>query len=182
MTQPSHLLILDLEATCSNDRSIPPPEMETIEIGAVMVDRATMQPVDEFQTYIRPVRHPQLTAFCAELTSILQEDVDGAPAFPEAIAALRAWMVPFGTVLFCSWGDYDRKQLEQDCAQHGLPYPMAEHLNLKVAFAEARGHKKKGVAGALKTVGLEFQGTHHRGIDDARNIARLATYVFEPAS
>jgi inhibitor of KinA sporulation pathway (predicted exonuclease) len=92
-------------------------------------------------------------------------------------------MLPFGYVLFCSWGDYDRKQLQQDCAYHSVPYPMPEHLNLKVAFANARGHaKKKGVVGALKTVGLQFEGTHHRGIDDARNITRLATYVFEPQS
>jgi inhibitor of KinA sporulation pathway (predicted exonuclease) len=33
--------------------------------------------------------------------------------------------------------------------------------------------KKLGMAKALRHVGLELQGTHHRGIDDARNIARL---------
>jgi inhibitor of KinA sporulation pathway (predicted exonuclease) len=30
---------------------------------------------------------------------------------------------------------------------------------------------------ALKVTGLTLEGTHHRGIDDARNIARLAAFV-----
>ena len=30
-----------------------------------------------------------------------------------------------------------------------------------------------GVGGALRYLGLEFEGTPHRGIDDARNIARI---------
>jgi 3'-5' exoribonuclease 1 len=30
--------------------------------------------------------------------------------------------------------------------------------------------------GALRRVGLDLVGTHHRGIDDARNIARVLPY------
>jgi 3'-5' exoribonuclease 1 len=30
---------------------------------------------------------------------------------------------------------------------------------------------------ALKLAGIELLGTHHRGIDDARNIARLMPYI-----
>ena len=37
----SYFLIVDLEATCSNDGSIPREEMEIIEIGAVMLNRST---------------------------------------------------------------------------------------------------------------------------------------------
>ncbi|GIS61919.1 MAG: hypothetical protein CM1200mP2_41440 [Planctomycetaceae bacterium] len=33
------------------------------------------------------------------------------------------------------------------------------------------------MAAALKEVGLELRGTHHRGIDDARNIARLLPFI-----
>src|SRR3546814_5917522 len=41
-------------------------EMEIIEIGAVMVERATLRALDEFQAFVRPVRHPHLTAFRSE--------------------------------------------------------------------------------------------------------------------
>jgi inhibitor of KinA sporulation pathway (predicted exonuclease) len=46
-------------------------------------------------------------------------------------------------------------------------------------FAEAMGLKKaKGLGRALRIAGLELLGTHHRGIDDARNIARLLPWAF----
>lgn len=38
--------------------------------------------------------------------------------------------------------------------------------------------KKPGLDQAVKLAGLQFTGTHHRGIDDARNIARLLPYIF----
>jgi len=33
------------------------------------------------------------------------------------------------------------------------------------------------MAGALEKAGLELQRRHHRGIDDARNIARLFAFI-----
>jgi len=57
---PAQFLVIDLEATTSDDGSLPPNEMETIEIGAVLVNAKSLLPVDEFQTFDRPVRHPQL--------------------------------------------------------------------------------------------------------------------------
>ena len=51
------------------------------------------------------------------------------------------------------------------------------HLNLKAEFPKRAGGKERvGVSHALIQVGLEFRGTAHRGIDDARNIARLLPY------
>jgi len=45
-------------------------------------------------------------------------------------------------------------------------------------FSEKQGLKKKqGMAGALKLCGLPLEGTHHRGIDDARNIARMLPWI-----
>ncbi len=79
-----YFLVVDLEATCCEDESLPPNERETIEIGAVIVDLKTFQVQGEFQTYIKPVRHPILTSFCQELTKIQQDVVDQAPFFNEA--------------------------------------------------------------------------------------------------
>lgn len=168
-------LVVDLEATCSDDGSIAKREMEIIEIGAVLVDGSSLQPVDEFQRFVRPVRRPVLTQFCIELTSIKQENVEAAAGFVEVVAQMKRWMYGGDPFLFCSWGDYDRKQLAQDSDLHGIAYPMpGGHVNLKRAFSDRQGIIKKfGMAGAVAHVGLELEGTHHRGIDDARNIARL---------
>ncbi len=174
-----YYLIVDLEATCCDKQSIAKYEMEIIEIGAVMVDAENLLPVSEFSTFIKPVRHPMLTSFCTELTSIRQIDVDDAPRFSEAIAQFKKWLYQYANFLFCSWGDYDLSQLKQDCRFHNVPFPIgAKHLNIKKLFSKNQALKKKyGMAGALDLAGISLQGTHHRGIDDARNMARLLPYI-----
>lgn len=176
----SYFLIVDLEATCSDDGSIPRHEMEIIEIGAVMLNRVTLEIDAEFQKFIQPVRHPQLTKFCTELTTIRQEDVDQAPQFVAGMTRFKEWIYPtFSNHIFCSWGNYDKTQFIQDCKFHQIPYPFsAEHINIKEEFSTYFGISKKfGMAQALNHLGKELIGTHHRGIDDARNIAAIYTVM-----
>jgi inhibitor of KinA sporulation pathway (predicted exonuclease) len=174
------LVVMDIEATCDDGGLVPRTEMEVIEIGAVLVDAVGLVSVDEFQSFVRPIRHRRLTTFCRQLTSISQLDVDAAPGFPEVTARLRAWMYRHGATVFGSWGDYDQRQMQQDCELHQIPNPMpGRHWNLKVMFSQARGISKKlGLAEALGEAQMPFLGTHHRGIDDALNITRLLPVIF----
>jgi len=101
-------LVIDLEATTDDgadeERAVPRDEMETIEIGAVLVRANTLEVEAEFETFVKPVRHPVLTPFCTKLTGITQEVVSDAPAFPDAMEALRQamligrWGVVWGVV------------------------------------------------------------------------------------
>lgn len=177
--EPAHYLLIDFEATCANDGSVPRQHMEIIEIGAVMVETASLRVVDEFQSFVRPVRHPQLTAFCTQLTTITQAQVDAAPGFAEVAAALKAWRAGYPDLIWGSWGDYDRNQLQQDCDFHRVADPVgAPHRNIKRLFAQREGSGRKfGLDGGVRRARLAFAGTHHRGIDDARNIARLLAYA-----
>jgi inhibitor of KinA sporulation pathway (predicted exonuclease) len=179
----AHYLVIDFEATCCDRGSVPCHAMEIIEFGVVMAD-ADFRIVDEFQSFVKPVRHPVLTPFCTDLTSIRQQDVDGAPTFPECVETFKRWLYRYPEFAFCSWGDYDRNQLQQDCDFHRLPNPVsAPHRNVKQLFSEHQSLTKKyGLAGAIEKAGLTFAGTHHRGIDDARNIARLLPYAFGRAT
>ena len=70
-------------------------------------------------------------------------------------------------------------QFRQDCRRHGMALPAAfeRHVNLKTQFARLRGIKSCGMAAALRVAGVPLEGTHHRAIDDARNIAKLAVWV-----
>ena len=172
-------LIVDLEATCSDDGSVPKHEMEIIEIGAVIQSSRTFDIESEFQTFVRPVRHPRLTAFCIELTGIRQDMLADAPPFPEALESFTKWMFQFEDALFCSWGEYDRNQFMQDCEYHKIGYPFRSgHLNLKAEFARSLNVRKKlGIAQALGHLGMKFEGSHHRGLDDACNIARIVRRV-----
>lgn len=168
-----NLLLIDLEATCDDGGAVPRNEMEIIEIGAVELDNK-IRVINEYDWFVKPVRHPTLTPFCTRLTSITQNQVDSAPSFPEVLALLNQ-KVDLSKVVFCSWGNYDRTQFEQDCEFHGVEYPFGPyHINVKVAVARFLGLRKpKGVGGMLRHFGLDFEGTPHRGIDDVKNITRI---------
>lgn len=174
MTRP--YFVVDLEATCDQPESFPRSESEIIEIGGVLVDPGTLEPIDEFQTFVQPQLHPRLTAFCTELTSIQQHQVQDAPVFAEAVVRMKAWLAG-REVLLASWGAYDQRQLDREARRHrvGLPWGR-DHLNLKAEFGRVAG-KRMGCGGALRRAGLRFEGTPHRGIDDARNIVRLMPFA-----
>ncbi len=180
-TPPAYWLVIDLEATCCNDGQFPRDEMEIIEIGAVIADSKTFQPIDEFQTFVRPVRHLTLTDFCKELTGIEQANVDSAIGFTKAMARLTEWMAGYPDAIFCSWGEYDRRQFERDCAFHDVAWPFGNrHVNLKQRYTERFALKRgEGFGDALRKHNLTFEGRPHRGIDDARNIVRMLPIIFE---
>lgn len=172
-----HFLIVDIESTCCDKNSIPRDQHEMIEIGAVMVDAKSLREVDSFQTFIRPQKHPRLTPFCKVLTSISQHDVDTAPDFINASLALKKWLINYPNHLFCSWGNYDKNHLNSESKTNNIETPiLAPHINLKREFAVQLRVKRIGMQLALEHVGIELTGTHHRGIDDARNISKLLPY------
>lgn len=179
LTNVKYFLVIDLEATCTQTNEFPRDQMEIIEIGAVMVDSATFGIVSEFQSFVRPLRNPTLTEFCQSLTNITQSDVDQAPEFEEVLLKLISWRAAYPENLFCSWGDYDRGQFVRDCNYHGMEYPFGElHIDLKSRLAKIRNSRKLGLQAALHAYQLKFDGCHHRGIDDARNIAKLLPFIF----
>ena len=171
-------IVVDLEATCWEDvRDY--DRMEIIEIGAVELPAADSFPTREFSRFVRPTIEPELSPFCQQLTTIRQRDVDRASEFPAVFAEFVEWTGDEPFVL-CSWGGYDLTQFRIDCDRHGLSLPKSfeRHVNLKKEFARLAGLRKScGMKGALSHLGLPLEGTHHRGIDDARNIARIAAVI-----
>ena len=170
-------IVVDLEATCWKEGQRP-ERMEIIEIRAVRLAEAAGPVVDEFGEFVRPVAEPLLSEFYTRLTTIRQEDVDAADPFPAVFARFLDWMgsEPYR---LCSWDAYDLRQFSVDCARHGLLVPdgFASHINLKKAFSELRGIRPTGMKGALAQLGLPLVGTHHRGIDDVRNITAPACWI-----
>ncbi|NIA69033.1 exonuclease domain-containing protein [Pelagibius litoralis] len=170
-------VVFDLEATCwPRGREEAPSEI--IEIGAVCFGMPGSQPVggDEFQTFVRPFMAPRLSEFCTELTTIRQADVDGAPAFPKAIADFHRWAAGGGGYILAAWGNYDGAQIARDCGKHGIdnPFELVPYVNVKVAFAKhLKLRRSMGLDNALKKVGLRQEGTAHRAIDDARSVVRI---------
>jgi len=105
-----YLYCVDLEATCDEvDESesprplvVVPDQMETIEIGMVVIDLESLEIVDEFQRFVRPQINPTLTNFCKELTSIQQADVDSARTYQEIGEELRTFAARYPDAAWAS--------------------------------------------------------------------------------
>ena len=170
-------VIVDLEATCW-EKGTSPDRMEIIEIGAVLLASGSGPMSGEFGEFVRPIASPQLSEFCTQLTSIRQADVDSAAQFSVVFPRFIAWIgaEPFR---LCSWGAYDLTQFRTDCNRHriALPASFEPHINLKAEFARLKGLRPMGMKGALAHMRIALEGTHHRGADDARNIAKLAQII-----
>ena len=178
-----YLYCVDLEATCDEvgesesprPPAVVPEQMETIEIGLVVIDLETLEVVDEFQRFVRPQINPILTDFCKQLTSIQQTDVDNARTYVEVGRELGAFIARYPNAAWASWGDYDARQLERDAGFAACPSLLAglQHFNVRKWHKGLYDNQPKGLQQTVEAMGLLWQGTYHRGIDDAKNVASI---------
>lgn len=169
-----HLLnVVDVEATCWDGQPPPGQVSEIIEIGLTVVDLGAGRRLAKHRLLVRPARS-EVSPFCTELTGLTQAEVDSGLPFAEACRVLAAEHRT-GSLPWASWGDYDRDQFTRQCRATGAQYPFGQrHTNAKVAFTASYGLRRRpGMAQALEVAGLPLEGRHHRGDDDAWNIAAL---------
>lgn len=172
-------IIVDLEATCWRKRTTN-QRNEIIEIGAVKIDQRG-NIISEFAVFVHPKLNPILSNFCTELTSIEQADIDSAEDYPSVLKRFQDWIDLRTPYVLCSWGFYDKKQFMADGDLHDLSNDWLEqHISIKHQYADLKNLRKPiGMSRALQKEGLKLEGTHHRGIDDARNIAKIFLVHFE---
>lgn len=171
------LNVVDVEATCWE--SGPPADevSEIIEIGLTTVDLVSGERTGRHRVVVRPARS-LVSGFCTGLTGISQAEADTGISFAQA-CELLAGDFQAATSSWASWGEYDRRQFLRQCQATGARYPFGDtHVNAKAVFATAYGLRRQpGMAAALKLAGLPLEGRHHRGEDDAWNIAALILHL-----
>ena len=167
------VIVVDVEATCW--ASAPPPgqESEIIEIGICPVDVASGRRLERRSILVKPERST-VSPFCTRLTTLTQGQVDGGIPFAQACAILKDTYLTRDRV-WASYGDYDRRQFERQCQARAVAYPFGPgHLNVKSLFALTHALPREvGMSEALALLGLPLEGVHHRGGDDAWNIAGI---------
>ncbi len=166
------IVVVDVETTCWEKRQ-KGQIMEVIEVGVCLLDIGCGGITDKQSILIKPV-YSEVSDFCAKLTTLTQEVVDTGIGFREACLKLedeyhtkeRVW---------ASYGDFDRRQFERECRLKNVPYPFgSRHINAKTLFAiKHRLTEEADMDKALSLLGLELIGTHHRGADDAYNVAHI---------
>jgi inhibitor of KinA sporulation pathway (predicted exonuclease) len=167
------ILVIDLESTCWEG---PPPAgqvSEIIEIGLVVVDVATLTRGEKRSILVKPVKS-QVSEFCTRLTTLTADHLKDAGTLADAAKILKKEYLSQER-LWASGGDYDRRQFERVCKEFNVGYPFGiSHLNVKTLFSVAHGLDREiGLDMAYQRLGLTMEGTHHRGDDDAWNIAGL---------
>lgn len=169
-------VVFDLEATCEDRNIIAEYPNEIIEIGAVMIDERGTE-IDRFEMFSKPTLNPILTQFCKDLTTIKQSDVDNAEDLADVLIKFHEWSE--GCTLL-SWGGYDMRQIIRDVQRQDISNLVNtremsnRHINFKQWYARKNKLRREpGVRTALRSEKLNFIGTHHRGIDDAKNIANI---------
>lgn len=77
MNTTHHIVIIDLEATCWNDRPPRGQQSEIIEIGVCLMDAKTGAVLQNEGILVKP-RFSTVSPFCTELTSITQHMLEDA--------------------------------------------------------------------------------------------------------
>lgn len=167
------VLVIDVESTCWEH---PPPRGQTseiIEVGLCVVDLRLLERRERRSIMVKPMSS-EVGEFCTQLTGITADMVSDAAPLAEALRILREEYQACDR-LFASWGDYDRNQFLRNCHTYNLKYPFGPtHLNVKNLFSTALGLANElEIDAACDRVGIRMEGSHHRGVDDAWNIAQL---------
>ncbi|KAJ3233501.1 hypothetical protein HDU81_002242 [Chytriomyces hyalinus] len=179
--------VFDVEATCREDNV--GWKHEVIEFPVVLVCGRTYETIAEFRSFVRPVINPVLTDFCTQLTGITQDQVDTAPTFVEVLKLFEAFLsrykVKHSRMRFITDGPWDiRDFIRNQCVYSYIRRPayFDTYLDLRRIFTKFYGRrdgKRANLNGMLSLLNMEFVGRQHSGIDDTRNIAKIAVYLME---
>jgi inhibitor of KinA sporulation pathway (predicted exonuclease) len=167
------IIVVDIEATCWEGAVPTRQESEIIEIGVCTLDIASGERLEKDSILVKPERS-KVSQFCTQLTTLTQEQVEQGIAFPEACSILKNKYLSQQRV-WASYGEYDRRQFERQCQSRHISYPFGDrHINVKSLLAIIHALPREvGMANALELLNLPLEGTHHRGGDDAWNIAGI---------
>ncbi|XP_012672225.2 3'-5' exoribonuclease 1 [Clupea harengus] len=182
------ICVVDFEATCeeNNPQDF---EHEIIEFPIVLIDTHTLEIVDSFQEYVKPEINPKLSDFCVQLTGITQKMVDEADTFPAVLRRVVSWLQEkeLGTkyrYTLLTDGSWDMsKFLNIQCRISGIRYPpfARKWINIRKSYGNfykvPRTNTK--LSSMLEKLGLKYEGRPHCGLDDARNISRIALRMLQ---
>jgi DNA polymerase III epsilon subunit-like protein len=183
MRYTTDIVVIDLEATCpaedQGDNSV--ERSSIIEIGAVRLDRRSLEITASFSELVRPEDYP-IVPFITEITGIAPEMVQGKDTFREVGQRFFDWYGPRNKAIIAAFGAYyDIPLLRKECARYGLDYRThiaggAFDLRaVATAWLAANDHRTSGLTldSILDKMGLGDRFKAHRAVEDARAAAAV---------
>lgn len=189
MGEPRFVVVLDFEANCSDKEK---NDHEIVEFPAVLIDCEAQKTVSEFHHYVQMIKHDHLSDFIKTMTHITDEQVSQGMIWSDCLVAFEEWLstamkehnfsIEETVVLCCGSWDIKTmlpKQLENTGTRLSplLTLLFGRWHNIKKSFAKKFNMgRQQGMDGMLKHFDIALDGHHHSGIDDTRNISKLALH------
>lgn len=174
------IVVVDLEATCWEGLPPSSEKNEIIEFGLCLLDLKTGE-IENNQGLLVIPEKSTISDFCTRLTSISPEQVAAeGSSFSDCCARIRSEYKSKKRT-WVSWGNYDQNKIKAECIEKKVNNPFGpNHINVKLLFSLMyKLPCTVGMPMALKILGMDLQGTHHRGKDDSFNIARILWAMIE---
>ena len=150
---------------------------EIIEIGAVKLN-ADMSLGEEFTVDVKPLYFKRMHYKVKKITGFDKERLSHGIPFPDALESFRAWCGEDAT--FFTWGNDDRRILEQNIIIHDLDWDwISGWVNLQLIYNLQTGGDKnqKSLASAMEHFGIEQTRVAHDALGDAYNTALVCTHL-----
>jgi inhibitor of KinA sporulation pathway (predicted exonuclease) len=185
----SHVYVVDCEATCwetKQEQGNQPNEV--IEIGICVLELKTGKILDPSGYVVKPL-HTKVSPFCTKLTGWTQAEIDEGSAIQDVLHAIAADYHMTKDHIWFSCGEYDRVKLGSSgrgslmdlygIKRESNPFAwMRAHVNIKTLFAmKHKLGREMGMDKMLAHIGEPLEGQHHKGVDDAYNIAKIVRSV-----
>jgi sporulation inhibitor KapD len=173
--QHQHLFI-DFEFTMpEKNKKNPDFYPEIIEAGIVAVQNGKI--IEQFSSFVTPIKFSKLTDRCKSFLNISQKQVDHGIAFQQLVQKLTEYQ-QLGQTTVVTWGNMDMKVLRINCDKANLTFPfLTKEIDLSMEYKRFFGDQNQtGLWKAVQEYGKEGTGKHHRALDDALttyNIFRL---------
>ena len=183
MRYTTDIVVIDLEATCpAEDRGANTIERSSIiEIGAVRLDRRSLEIKESFSELVRPEQYP-IIPFISEITGISPEMVTDKDSFGAVGDRFLQWYGPRNKAIISAFGAYyDIPLLRKECTRYGLDFSAhiaGGALDVRaVATVWLAEHEERTSGLTLKSIakkmGITAELAHHRAVDDARAAAAV---------
>jgi DNA polymerase III epsilon subunit-like protein len=177
------IVVVDLEASCpAEDQGNNAVERSSIiEIGAVRLDRRSLEITATFSELVRPEDHP-IVPFITDITGITPEMVAGCDTFAAVGRRFLDWYGPRNKAIIAAFGAYyDIPLLRKECDRYGLDFRahiVGGAFDLRavaIAWLAERELKTSGqnLSSVLEQMDLGDRFAAHRAVEDARAAAAV---------
>ncbi|XP_011083283.1 uncharacterized exonuclease domain-containing protein At3g15140, partial [Sesamum indicum] len=185
-----YFLVLDLEG-----------KVEILEFPVLLFDVKTMDVVDTFHRFVRPTKmsEKRINEYIEGKYGSFGVDRvwhDTAIKFEEVIEQFEIWLRKerdghiklwreegdglLNGAAFVTCGNWDLKtKVPQQCEVSGIKLPpyFMEWINLKDIYLNFYNRRAPGMLSMMRELRIPPLGSHHLGIDDSKNIARVLRHL-----